>query len=48
MLENIFVGAMAVVAVAAGILGWKLENGKPDKDVEVRKQDADQTEAHKG
>lgn len=39
MIENIFVGIMFVVAVAAGIWGWWIENGhastedkKDDKD----------------
>lgn len=32
MVENIFAGVLGVVAVAAGILGWWLENGSVKED----------------
>lgn len=41
MFENIFIGAMVVVAVAGAVLGWWFENGGPkekEKGKENRKE----------
>jgi hypothetical protein len=32
MMQDILVGAMAVIAIAVGIFGWWLENGTHGKD----------------
>jgi hypothetical protein len=34
MLQNIFVGFMAVVIIGAGIYGWLIDNGKDKEDKE--------------
>lgn len=45
MIENIFVGIMFIIAVAAGIWGWWIENGNSsskDKKEDQNRKDLEQ------
>jgi len=48
MLSNISVGIMCVIAIAAGIFGWWMENGglseDSKKDDDIKDNDIEETE----
>ena len=48
MLSNILVAIMCVIAIAAGIFGWWMENGglseDPKKDEDIKNNDIEETE----
>lgn len=48
MISNIIVAIMCVIAIAAGIFGWWMENGglseDPKKDEDIKNNDIEETE----
>jgi len=48
MISNIIVAIMSVIALAAGIFGWWIENGgsseDPKKDEDIKNNDIEETE----
>ena len=44
MLSNILVAIMCVIALAAGVFGWWMENGGSDKKQKENKSDEENAE----
>ena len=44
MIQNIFVGLLGVIVVAAGIWGWWIENGRPAQEDDTDSSEVERME----